>query len=107
MIFISFSSYGCGIEEQEFVVLTGGDYSAADVVKLSQEGEAETLPSLNQGRSRHACGKFTNSDGSIVRYISEIFITKCPPISAFDCRFTLLPAATILKTIKLWPPPRR
>ena len=107
MTFSPFSSYGCGIEEQELVVLTGGDYSAADVVKLGQEGEAETLPSLIQGRSRHACGKFTNSDGSIVRYISEIFITKCPPISAFDCRFTLLPAATILKTTKLWPPLRR
>ena len=69
MTYISFSSYGCGIEENEFVVLTGGDYSAADVVKLDQEGEAEALPSLMQGRSRHACGKFTNSDGSIVRYI--------------------------------------
>ena len=54
------------------MVLTGGDYSAADVVKLDQEGEAETLPSLNQGRSRHACGKFTNSDGSIVRYMSQM-----------------------------------
>ena len=51
------------------MVLTGGDYSAADVVKLDKEGEAEALPSLIQGRSRHACGKFTNSDGSIVRYI--------------------------------------
>ena len=54
----------CAIDDDdgESVVLTGGLYSPTAVTKYKADGEATSLPSLNMGRAKHACGKFINAD---------------------------------------------
>ena len=52
------------------MVLTGGratgDTKITSVIKYNIQGTATDLPSLNTGRSYHACGKFRKTDGSVV-----------------------------------------
>ena len=52
------------------MVLTGGratgDTKITVVTKYNMQGTATDLPSLNTGRSYHACGKFRKTDGSVV-----------------------------------------
>ena len=56
------------------VVLTGGratgDTKITVVTKYNMQGTATYLPSLNTGRSYHACGKFRKTDGSVVNHVS-------------------------------------
>ena len=71
--------YHCAIEDGDEVVLTGGTscvivngrdvctaYSVT-VTRYNIQGQATPLPSLNQKRRSHACGKFTDSNGEEVK----------------------------------------
>ena len=59
-------SEACSIEEEETVTITGGRYSETRVTQYQVDGTSQSLPNLNNGRFVHACGYYTNSDGSIV-----------------------------------------
>ena len=60
------------------MTLTGGsasdthaDYEyKARVIRYKMSGDFEDLPSMNTGRSSHACGLFTNIEGEIVSTVS-------------------------------------
>ena len=59
-------SHHCGIDDDDEVVLTGGQDSQFiihwSVTKYNMEGEATFLPALITARYLHACGKVTNAD---------------------------------------------
>ena len=63
-------SYSCAIEDDDYVVLTGGTGTDINslVTRYNVEGEATSLPSLNTGRYHHACGTFTNADQETVSW---------------------------------------
>ena len=70
--------YHCAIEDGDEVVLTGGTscvivngrdvcHYSVTVTRYNIQGQATPLPSLNQKRRFHACGKFTNSNSEEVK----------------------------------------
>ena len=60
------TSYACAIEDDDEVVLTGGEDALTLVTRYDMQGRATTLPSLNTGRRYHACGRLKKSDGATV-----------------------------------------
>ena len=86
---ILFTSGACAIEEEHEVTLTGGsasdthaDYEyKARVIRYKMSGDFEDLPSMNTGRSSHACGLFTNIEGEIVSTVSPAGL-EVPPTRA-------------------------
>ena len=62
----------CGIKTQDKFVITGGYPSLKTVTRYSRTGETETLPQLNVGRDRHACGSYLTDEGDNVSSISNI-----------------------------------
>ena len=59
---------GCGIEEDNSLVIIGG-YSGglrylSQVTRYSQEGEAQTLPDMAQTRFRAGCAKYEAAGGT-------------------------------------------
>ena len=71
------------------MTLTGGsasdthaDYEyKARVIRYKMSGDFEDLPSMNTGRSSHACGLFTNIEGEIVSTVSPAGL-EVPPTRA-------------------------
>ena len=55
-------SNACAISDGEYVVVTGGKFSAFDVLRYGKEGivNSADLPSLSSGRWSHACVKYVN-----------------------------------------------
>ena len=72
----------CAIDDDWEVVLTGGEKGTGynkmkTVTKHNMEGRATALPSLNTGRTYHACGKFRKTDGSVVNHVSWVKYVFC------------------------------
>jgi len=70
------TSYACGISDYDdgSFIITGGrseddDYTTL-VSKYSEQGWTEDLPRLKQGRRRHACGTYVDSNGSKIYLVT-------------------------------------
>jgi len=64
--------YACSIEDndEDRVILTGGEYNRNKVSVFNKNGFVEQLPELLIGRSSHACGFFINDDKNKVLLVA-------------------------------------
>jgi len=53
----------CGIQFENEVIITGGEYRREAVSVYDDNGWVQDLPSLNRGRFWHACGHYTSDYG--------------------------------------------
>ena len=72
IVIIFIFSWACAIELQDQVVVTGlGDDD--DIVQVyTLSGPQEQLPSLQTGRSRHACAHYLDSQDRVVSIACNI-----------------------------------
>ena len=56
----------CAIQFDDYVVLTGGDYTLSVVSVYNIDGWVEDLPDLNEGRQEHGCGHYVYNSQTIV-----------------------------------------
>ena len=70
---IFYPRQSCAIQGEYEVVISGGrDWGLQydiRVDKYDAEGNTERLPSLITGRKDHACGTFTNNDGTLMSIV--------------------------------------
>merc|ERR1719495_1007525 len=64
--------YACSITDHttNSVIITGGSYTLRTVSRYTTTGHVEDLPSLNQGRSLHGCGAYTDDSGEQVLLVA-------------------------------------
>ena len=90
--------WACSIQLQEKVILTGGQFTATMVTVYNTEGWVEELPRLNQGRYRHGCGHFVNTDN---KEVSDDHITIPVKITMSSCPG--VPRSRWQDPVHLWP----
>ena len=67
---VNIYSWSCLIDEEgDSFLLTGGVLTLTRTSRYSSDRWLEDLDDLNTGRSGHACGWFTDTDGRRVRSI--------------------------------------
>ena len=101
-LLVTSCSYSCAIEDGEEVVLTGGEdedssgeSSVTTVTRYNMQGQTTTLPSLNTGRSYHACGTIKKSDGTTVRAANKllchtVILSSCHHVITSSCHPVIL-----------------
>ena len=78
-------SQACGIDLGDRYVVTGGEFSMKKVTLYSLTGNPTDLADLQEGRERHACSSFLDSNGEMV---SSSLSMKKFPIIISDPEFT-------------------
>ena len=66
----------CGIEFDDYIIVTGGRYSMTTVSLYNKDGFDEYLPSLNTARYKHACSHYVNKNFKLVSFIMRIRTSK-------------------------------
>ena len=64
--YLYYCSDACGIDLGDSYVVTGGVNSLQKVAQYSLTGEVAYLADLQEGRERHACSSFLDSNGVTV-----------------------------------------
>ena len=77
ILFLSFR-FACSIQDEDKVIITGGSYHTSQVISYNLAGEVSRLPSLQSGRSWHACGHFVHN-GQVVSILekSMLIVDRC------------------------------
>ena len=65
-------SQACGIDLGDRYVVTGGEFSMKKVTLYSLTGNPTDLADLQEGRERHACSSFLDSNGVTVSSSSSM-----------------------------------